>query len=255
MSRRPSPELRAELLERASSEGARALLEKLLAPDARTRMRGLDAMTDLWLRDGDADDEALAAVLTLATHRGYPESSALLVRLVRTLAALDDPPRGGPPSDVAAVRRWERFREAAPRLVRHARSSSDPQAARAASVLAGRFPDLDAETEPLLIALLSGAPDADERARLVYALTRIQAARGAAFHGAIAEALAHDVEPVVQLGAALALAEHDPPEPLRGRLVALLRHARDARSPIQDPRTWGRTLPLEALDRALARLA
>ncbi len=197
----------------------------------------------------------VAAALALATDpRGYPEASALLVRLLRVLAAIDDPPRSGPPADARARASWDRVRLALPGLLRLARRASDPQAARAATLMASRFPEVDAETEPLLIALASGAPDADERARLLYALARIQAAHHARFHGAIAEALSGGGG-ATRLGVALALVEHDPPSPLRERLVEALREVRDAASPSSDPRAWGRTLGIAELERAIARLS
>lgn len=254
MPRRPPPELRELVLASAPTAGARALAELLVADDARSRTRGLDAITDVLLRHDDPEPSALDCALTLGTHGRYPESSALLVRLFRLLASIDDPPRSGRPDAPPASAVWERVLAASPRLLRHARTASDPAASRAATLLASRFPDLDEETEPLLSALLSGAPDEDERARLLYALARVQATRGARFHSSVADAAAGQGELGSRVAVALALAEHAPPLVLGRRLATVLREAEARPSALSDPRAWGRHLPSLAITRALTQL-
>lgn len=253
--RTPEERERRELLARARTESPRvaATLEQLLADDARSRTRALDEVATLLQRDAldEAALEALPYLLALATSAGYREGSALLARLFALLASIDDPPRSGP-ADARASALVEAFRACAPRVLRHAHRASDPEAARIAACMCGRFPELDREVEPLLIALASGARDGEARARLLYALARIQAARGADFAPRIAAALHAPTPDAETVAVALALAEHDPPLPLRARLAHALRAAASA---MPDPRSWGRTLDRGVLDRALARLA
>ena len=90
------------------------------------------------------------------------------------------------------------------KLLSVARRSAGPTA-RLAAMLAARHPELDEEVEPLLLALTSGAGDPEERARLYYALARIQLARGAPLHRRLAEALVHDGSMTERLAVALAL--------------------------------------------------
>ena len=232
--------------EAKASPRVREAVELLVDPDARVRARGLDAVSDLLLRGGgiDAAGEAIPYLGALATSRGYPEASALLVRLASALASADDPPRSNPS---------EAFRVLVPSLLRLARTATDPEAARVAACMVAHFPEADAEAEPVLIALLSGARDSVERSRVLYALTRVQATRGGAFHGRVADALHREALDEEVLSVALALAEHDPPEPLRGRLARTLANAEDRG--FSDPSGWGRALANAALARALAALA
>lgn len=249
-----------DLLARVTAEArprVQALIDPLLAADPVARTRGLDAIAAL-ARDGDAFAEALPALLALATRRGYREGSALLARLYARLAAADDPPRSGPPPDRRAAAIWTGFRGSLPALLAHAHRTSDPEAARVAALTCARYREFDAQVEPLLVALASGAPAGDDRARILYALARIQAERGARFHPSIAAALHRDgaLDPETldpeTLAVALALAEHDPPLPLKARVARTLRSALGR--PLSDPRSWGRTLEPAALERALARL-
>lgn len=245
---------RLDLLSRASSEASpavRALVEQLLAPDALTRTRGLDAIAAV-VRGGDAAVEGLPYLLSLATSKGYREGSAILARLSAIVAAIDDPPRTGP-SDAHAAALWDALRAHLPRLIRHAHRATDPEAARIAACMCSRFPQLDGEVEPLLVALASGARHVEDRARILYALARIQADRGATFHPAVASALHRDALDAETVAVALAIAEHDPPEPLRGRIARTLRAARSG-AVVPDPRSWGRSLDHGAIDRALATL-
>lgn len=230
----------------------------LVAADAPSRMAGLDSVLARLLPNGVlADDavEALPFLLALATAPAYPASSALLLRLTHLLSAIDDPPRS-----LAGARGTEKSRHAydaieaeRARLVDLAQRSTDPQAARLAASLLARFPRADKEAEPLLIALLSGTADPEQRAPLLYALTRVQASRKAQFHGRIASALQLEATEPERLAVSLALAEHDPPEPLRSRVVEAL-SAQLASDALPDPRTWGRRAPRAVFDAALTRL-
>jgi hypothetical protein len=225
-----------------------ALLASLLSSDALTRTRGLDAVAAVVRAHGA---EALPYLLTLSSAKGYPGASALLARLFALLAAIDDPPRAGPEERDRAA--YERYRDALPRMIRHASTARDPAAARLAALLCARFPSADGELERLLVALLTGTSDPDERARLLYALTRIQASRGAPFHARVAGALHREELDAEKIAVSLALAEHDPPEPLRGRVAGALRAA-CTMTALSDPRAWGRALDRSALDRGLERL-
>jgi hypothetical protein len=232
----------------SASAPVAALLAALLSSDALARTRGLDGVAAAVRGHGE---EALPYLLTLATARGYPGASALLARLFAMLAAIDDPPRSGASAQERAA--YERYRDALPRMIRHASTARDPAAARLAALYCSRFPEADGELERLLVALLTGTTDPEERARLLYALTRIQASRAAPFHARVADALHRAELDPEKIAVALALAEHDPPEPLRGRVVAALRSARTMTA-LSDPRSWGRTLDRSALDRCLERL-
>ena len=92
----------------------------------------------------------------------------------------------------------------------------------------------------MLVALLTGAPDEDERSRLVYALARIDATAGRALHRRVAEALQGPADAPERFAALLAIAVHDPPEPLRTRCANALREA--IVTPRPDPTGFGRTL-------------
>lgn len=232
-----------------------SLVEKLVSADAVERMRGLDAVAHVVLEHGalrEGAPEALTHLLALATCPAYPATSPLLARLLAIVGSIDDPPRAGPGADRLAQAAHRAYAASLPRLIHHARTARDPAAARIAALLAARFPDVDAEVEPLLVALLSGTADPDERARLFYALARIQATRGVPFHPRIADAMHRTTVDAETIAVALALAEHDPPAPLRARLAAILRSAGRGAS---DPRSWGRTLRAGVLERALAQLA
>lgn len=243
--KRARPDLAA--LSRPESPEVRALIESLLAERALDRARALDGIGPMLL--SARASEAVACLVELATTPGVREASAILVRLFAALASADDPPRAGHPSHLL-----DAFRAQAAALVRYARVASDPQGARIAACMASRFPELDVEVEPLLVALTSGALDRDEGSRLLYALARIQASRRAPFQRRIADALARASADAETIAVALALAEHDPPEPLRSRLRATLRAAATLPS-TPDPRAWGRALSPTAIERGLALLA
>lgn len=230
----------------------------LVAADAPSRMAGLDSVLARLLPNGVLAADAVEAIpflVALATAPSYPASSALLLRLTHLLTAIDDPPRS-----LAGARGTEQSRRAydaveveRARLADLAQRSRDPQAARLAACLLARFPRADGEAEPLLIALLSGTADPEQRAPLLYALTRVQASRAAPFHARIASALQLDLDEPERLAVSLALAEHDPPEPLRARVVEVLRAQRDSDA-LPDPRTWNRRASRAVFDAALARL-
>jgi len=228
------------------------MIEDLLSDDPLARMKGLDAVSSVVLRAGalgSTAGEAMPYLLALATSRGYPHASALLARSVAILerAQASGSPEGG------AVR--EAFRARASALLRTAATSSDPEAARVAACLCSRLSGTGPQVEPVLIALLSGATDPAERGRLLHALARVQASRGVEFHGRVAEALHRSSVDAEKVAVALALAEHDPPEPLRARIVEALRAALDREElRASDPRSWGRALERGALEQALERL-
>lgn len=232
----------------SASPAVRELVLSLVAVDPVTRTRGLDGIPAVLNAAPSAlAPEALAYLLPLAMRRGYPASSALLARLFAIFASIDDPPRSGsgPVHDA--------FRHRSLQLLRHARTARDPAAARLAAVLCARFPALDDEVAPLLVALLTGTADPDERGRLLYALVRIEATRGGRFHARVAEVLHRNALDAEKVAVAMALAQHDPPEPLRGRLVEALRAACELRG-ISDPRSWGRALEPSTIERCLTTL-
>lgn len=234
------------------------LIAKLIDPEASTRVAGLDAVGAALLEGGEPSAQAealLPALVALGTTKGYPQAGAVLLRLGHFLAAIDDPPRrlAGAGGSEARRRAYDFIGAGASRLARLAGTSRDPSVARLAACLAARFPDQDGALEPILIALTSGARDPEERARVYYALTRVQASGRRPLQGRLAEALAETELSAEKLAVVLALSSHDPPDPLRARVRRALDEARGARWP--DPRAFGRTLPASALDAALDRLA
>ncbi|MEC7519842.1 MAG: hypothetical protein VYE22_08250 [Myxococcota bacterium] len=239
------------------SPAARPWIARLVDADASTRVAGLDAIGGALLSDGEPTPQAedlLPALLEFATTKGYPQAGGVLLRLSHLLAAIDDPPRSlaGAGGSEARRRAYDFVGASAAKLVRLAGTSRDPSVARLAGCLAARFPDQDASLEPILIALTSGARDAEERARVFYALTRVQTARGRPLQGRLAEALSHAEPTPEKVAVSLALSAHDPAEPLRGRIRRTLGDARETRLP--DPRAPGRTLTATTLDAALTRL-
>lgn len=159
----------------------RRTIEQLVSDHAVARVLGLDAVSDALLRgDHTARDTAAAAVpflLTLATSPRYPHASPLLARLESLLDAIDEPPRSAAasaPSDPIARVVYAAFARALPLLLRVARRSRDPEACRAAARIASHFPSADADSVPLLVALLSGVRDEPARAALLAALDRVR---------------------------------------------------------------------------------
>ncbi len=191
----------------AASAGTQKLVVLLSSADATERMRGLDAVYSYVLDGGvltvDAA-EALPHLFALATGKGYPASSALLRRLLTVLTTIDDPPRTLPAGPV-----HEAFVAALPSLLRVARRGRDPEAARAAALMAARFDQVDREVAPLLLAMVSGAGDAQGRAPFLYALARTQLALGHPLHRRVLEALGRRPVTVETLAAALALSDAD----------------------------------------------
>ncbi len=210
------PEL-ASGLPRASV-ATQKLVVLLSSADATERMRGLDAIYSYVLRKGalTADAaEALPHLFALATGRSYPASSALLRRLLTVLATADAPPRSLGDGPVRSA-----FVAALPALLRVARRGRDPEAARAAALIAARFDEADREVAPLSLAMLSGAEDAQDRAPFLYALVRTQRALGEPVHRRVTEALSRRPATVESLASALALADGGCEVP-EGTLVAL----------------------------------
>lgn len=156
----------------------RRVIEQLVSDHAVARMLGLDAVSDVMLRQGALPDATAAAapfLLALATSPRYPHASPLLARLEVLLAAIDDPPRSAatiPPEDRVARAVYGTFVRFVRPLLRVARRSRDPEACRTAARIASHFPSADADSAPLLIALLSGVRDQPSRAPLVAALER-----------------------------------------------------------------------------------
>lgn len=228
----------------------RALVTQLCDHRPATALRALDAVLGHLVDDGGPAASAPAALpylLALATSRSYRLAAALLARISHLYAAIDDPPRSlaGAAGTDEARRVFDLLAEHAPALVDVARSSADPQAARLAATLAARHPEQDGAVEPLLVALMTGAGDADERASLLYALARIQLACGAPFHRRIAEAWRAEEPTPERFAIALALSVHDVPEPDHGRARQVLRAPPPGGA---DPRAFGRRLVASGLD-------
>ena len=158
----------------------RRTIEQLVSDHPVARVLGLDAVSDAVLRQGTLRDTAAAGapfLLALATSPHYPHASPLLARLEALLSAIDDLPRsaaGSAPDDPIARDVHAAFVRFLPPLLRVARRSRDPEACRAAARIASHFPRADADTVPLLIALLSGARDEPSRAPLLAALERVR---------------------------------------------------------------------------------
>ncbi len=240
-----------------ASPAVQDALARVASDDAAERVTGLDALhATIWRGDRLAEgaDEATPFVLAVATAPRWSAATAVLLRLARVLAAVDDPPRSlaGAAGTLASRRFYDRVEVEAPRLVRLASTSRDPARARLAACVVARYPARDAEVEPILIALLSGADDEDERARLLYALTRVQVSQGRPLHRHLAEALAGPDDDPGRFAVLLALSSHAPVDPIRGRCASALREALG--SPRSDPRGFGRQLDPGAVQRALEAL-
>lgn len=242
-----------------------ALVEGLIAAKAATRLAALDHVQAVLLAEGAATEEApelLPYLIALGGAPRYPEAAALLVRITRLMAAIDEPPRslsggGGTASNRQA---FSAIAARLPSLLRTARSSTSPEAARLAACVCARFPEVDEQLQPVLIALLSGAHDADDRARLLYALTRVQASLGVTLHRRATSALAENVRQAETIAVMIALSQHELPSALRTLVLEGLTErlrsmeALGARDGAADPTTWGRTLSADMLERAVARL-
>ncbi len=241
----------------AVSPDVRRMVEYLVSGNAVARTLGLDGISDCVLRNGELAPRAAEAIpflLALAVSPRYPHASAVLVRLAAVLDTLGGPrPSGVPASDADAV--VGAIEACLPALLRVARTSTDPEACRAAASVVSHFPSAGEALEPILFALLTGARDAQERARLLYRLARVQGARGSALHPRIERALDAPDPGVETAAAALALAEVRPSEPLRGRVVRALEALVEAGArPWSDPRAWGARYEPEAARHSLARL-
>jgi hypothetical protein len=225
------------------------LVVYLLSPSARERLRGLDLVSDRAFSGSAVTStvpDALPFLFSLCAARGYPDASAVLLRIAAIAFAIDDPPRSASGAVIAhepSASAWRALEEALPAILRLARVSRDPEAARTAACIAARFPRADADVEPLLLALLSGAPTPDERARLLYALARIQDARGATLHPRIERALCATPPTAETVAVVLALGDRPPVVAARERITA----SGTLSSAIPDPRAFGKLLDPAAL--------
>ncbi|MGE3628945.1 MAG: hypothetical protein AB7P00_03480 [Sandaracinaceae bacterium] len=238
----------------------REAVRQIASGEPTTLVRGLDGLDATLLVRGRLSAQAPAAIPYALAFAGVPSfrpATAVLLRIARTIAAIDDPPRALAGSDGSPEARalYARVEPEVPRLVRSAVASGDPARVRLAACLGARFPMHDPEVEPPLVALLSGTNDEDERGRLLYALTRIRGARGATPHRAAAEALEASPTDPIRFAVLLALAEHDPPEPIFSWCANALRLA--VHEDGSDPTGFGRQLTgrraLRTLERLLAR--
>lgn len=241
----------------------RRMVEHLVSKNAVARTLGLDGIFDLVLNHDvllAPAPEALPFLLALATSPRYPHASAVLTRLGLVIDAIDDPPRslaGRASAEPLALSTWRVFEAHLSGLLRVARSSRDPEASRAAVHMVSHFPSADAQLEPILFALLSGARDEQDRARLLYALARVQCGRGTAFHPRIERALGSPGIGSEKAAVAIALAELPIDEPLRSRVENALEElaaASEATRHWADPRAWGGRYVPEVVQQTLARL-
>jgi hypothetical protein len=209
----------------------RSAVDELVASSAARRLEGLGEVRDL-----ATSPEALPYLFALATDRRYPEASALLVRLSAALAAVDSPPRARPSAEARAM--VDAYAQHGAALMRVARTSRDPESARAAARILGHLPNHDDELTPLLLALLSGAADALERAPLLYFLARIQLGRGEALHPRIGRARSAGAEDPERIAVLLAHEDAGAADAATLDELATLRAAGTTR--LLDPRIWGR---------------
>jgi len=254
------PEASLDAIAGSAPEPVRRMIDRLRSTGPLARGAVLEEAFDQVLRDGSLTEmapEALPALLAVGTAPRHPEAAGVLVRLLAVLAAIDDPPRSVVERSVAGratrpreTRCWAAFRRDLSRLLHVARTSRNPEACRAAACICARFPEVDADVEPVVVALLSGMRDPDERARLLHALARIQATRGGPFHRAVLAPLDRPEPDAETVAVLLALAEHDLPDDLRTRFARAVERARrhGAALRVPDPRTWGERLPPRALD-------
>ncbi|MFK7986125.1 MAG: hypothetical protein AB8I08_08840 [Sandaracinaceae bacterium] len=222
----------------AESEGLSSTVIGLADPAAAHRLAALDTvLAHLLSGDRVLPDAkcALPYVLTLATTRRYPQAAALLTRVSHVCAAAQSPPRSGAPPSEHAAAALDAVREALPRLLDRARGGG-PAVSRIASTLVARFPERDAELTPALLAQLSGVADAEERAPLCYALSRIQLDARVPLHRRLAEALRRTPVDPEAVAVALALLDAGVPPHEARRLHAIVRAA----PRMGDPRCYGR---------------
>jgi hypothetical protein len=210
----------------------RSTVGKLVASSAARRLEGLGEARDL-----ATSPEALPFLFALATDRRYPQASALLVRLSAALAGVDSPPRSRSSSEAEKV--LQAYARHGAALMRVARTSRDPESARAAARILGHLPAYDEELAPLLLALLSGAADAVERAPLLYFLARIQLGRGDELHPRVRRARSAAGEDPERIAVLLALQDAGAADEATTDEIAALRAAGTG---LLDPRIWGRAL-------------
>lgn len=232
---------------------------QLLSNSASLRLRGVDGAFDAVTRQGVLQPMAPALcplLLRLGTAPSFPEASLLLTRLFGLLGTLDDPPRscdrattlrGSPPSNVDRV--MESFRSQLSELLRTAAKSPDPESNRAAAYICAHFPEVDNRTELHLIALTTGAPDEETRARILYHLTLVQLGlKRNHLHPQSERALERSSAHLEGAAVALACREAGEKTPRRLRSLANLRLDRLKKEPHlsrswPDPRRWGRLFP------------
>lgn len=204
------------------------MVEHLISGHAAARLMGVEAIQAQILRGGalvPTAPRALPFLFALAGTPAYPHASAVLTRLGQVLSTLDDPPRslasaGGPdPLQGGPLLQevWQAFQARVPLLLRVARTSRDPEAARAAGHMAGHFPAADSELVPLLVSLLSGARDPQQRAPLLYRLAHAQAGAGP-LHPRLLRALDAPMAGPDHAAVVLAMAEHRLEPSLRRRV-------------------------------------
>ena len=223
----------------------RKLVTQLAARRPVERLAALDGVPRVLFERGEVRAEAerlIPYLMSLATAPSYPEAGALLGKVAQLQAVIDHPPRrlSGGTAPEHLRRMYDAVAIHGRKLLSVARRSAGPTA-RLAAMLAARHPELDEEVEPLLLALTSGAGDPEERARLYYALARIQLARGAPLHRRLAEALVHDGPMTERLAVALALFDSGATGGERERLSKVIADtAATIGEGATDPRAWGR---------------
>lgn len=229
-------------------EDVRQNVEYLISRNPVGRMLGLDGLSELVLQGrqpGPRAPDALPYLFALARCPRFPQASAVLRRLAIVMDELDHPPRslctrGAPDARTAQV--VEAFEGQLSPLLRIARTSRDPESSRAAAHIVSRFPSVDGHLEPILLALLSGARDLAPRARLLHALTCIQAFRGGPFHRLIVQSLTTAGARGDRAAVAMALASQGGGGELESHIEPALREIAEA-SPetvqdCPDPSRW-----------------
>lgn len=237
----------------AAPPAARRAVEYLVSGNAAARLLGLASVQEL------ATTRHAEVILPFAFALGasptYPHASGLLTRLGALLTTIDDPPRSGAES---GHRIWRAFDAEVRRLLRTAWTSKDPESTRAIARMLIHFPRADADVVPLLLALLSGAKDPDQRAPLLFGLAHAQGVARAPLHRRVREALHEDAVSLERAAVALALSSPRVlvPDDRRGALVDALRAlaaAPAAATSWPDPQRWGRRFDPTSLMRALER--
>ncbi|MFW5926197.1 MAG: hypothetical protein ACOCV4_08510 [Myxococcota bacterium] len=246
----------------------RRMVEHLISSHAAARLMGVGAIQAQILRGATlapTAPRALPFLFALAGAPGYPHASAVLTRLGQLLSTLDDPPRslasaedGGAFPEAPLLRDvWQAFEARVPMLLRVARSSRDPEAARAAGQMAGHFPSADPELVPLLVALLSGTRDPQQRAPLLHRLAHAQVTEAGPLHPRVLRALDAPTSGPDHAAVVLALAEHRLEPSLHRRVVGALEALAAADDTVRrwpDPRSGSGPFDRGVVSSALERL-